>query len=415
MKKRKTNEHLRQIIAFVGALFGCLCLLGGCANRTKTHSKKPGAKIQKVTLTTHLVLGNIGYNTKTGIINMPERIIAVAFSPDSQYVACVSPVKVMKEEVGTQPGIVAEGHSYNEILPNTLAGSYIIVFNMATGVAKLQSLTESVVKSLAFSADSQMLFIGCEAHSVDELHEDRAGCLQVWDVGQGKMLRNIEIGAYHMAVAPTGHMLALAKEESLDNPSTITIFDTRNWHILHTFKSMWNVSDLDDITFSSDGGWFGVAFSAMEDWAGEVWIWDTRSGKRILRINDDLSPEPLRGVEGPLAITVPADKQSNGTIYCGDTQFKVKYVGELLKVLEKSLTLTKPSENVRSIERFNPQRVVSSSDEADDVLSVWDLNSQKVIASLKADGYSRLEYSSDGKYLAEISEEKTCQIVKLPS
>jgi len=414
MKSRTTNERLRRITAFICFLF--TCLLAGCTGAKKTHSEKPvsKAKTQAALLSTPFVLGNIGYNTKTGIINVPARITTVAFSPDARYVACMSRVEVIKGGADSKPGIVHTEHADDEMPPNILARRFVIIFEMATGVAKLQFMTEAIVNSLAFSADSQMLFVGCEAHSVEDRYEDRKGYLQVWDVRQGKMLRNIETGAYHMAVAPTGHMLALAREESPGNPSTITVLDTKSWHVLHRFTSILDISDLDDIAFSADGHWLSVAYSAEEHWAGEVWIWDTRSRKRILRINDDFSPQLLRGIEKPLAITIPTDKQSNGYIYCGSTRFKVKYAGEQLKMLEKSSTLSKHSEDVRAIESFNPKRAVSRNNEGDS-LSLWDINSQKIVASWKIDGYSRLKYSPDGKFLAVISEDKTCRVIRLPS
>ena len=72
---------------------------GSAAN--KSTAGKPVNKPQKTTLNTPTVLKNISYNPKTRIISMPGAITAVAFSPDSRYIACASVVDLVK---GAVPG-----------------------------------------------------------------------------------------------------------------------------------------------------------------------------------------------------------------------------------------------------------------------------------------------------------------------
>jgi len=356
---------------------------------------------------------------------MPQEITAVAFSPDARYVACVSGIEVPKGKTDTQPGIIHKEHADGEVPPNILAGSFVTVFEMATGVSKLQFITEAVVRSLAFSADSGMLFVGCDAHRLEDLGQDEAGYLQVWDVERGKLLRNVEKDVNLMTVAPTGHRLALGMGGGYENLLSLAILDTTSWRTIHQFKPEVKVGILEDIAFSSDGRWFGALFFARESSIGEVWIWDTRSGKTLLHVVDSYEtfshPESSHAISPPLAMTVPGDKQAKGYIYCGNTRFKVKYVGERLKVLDTAFTLPKSSETIFAFERLNPKRAVSANsfgnrvEEPPTIYSLWNLQSQKVVASWKFDTFSpQILFSFNRNFLAVVSRGKKCHILKLP-
>ncbi len=427
LKVRLICQKLGQIASLTLALSCCLCLLAGCTGQKETHNEYPGptAKTQKALLSTPLVFGNIGYDTKTGIINMPRNIVAVAFSPDSRYVACASRIEVMTEGADSHPGIVYTEHADDDMPLNILARRLVIIFDMATGVSKLQFITEAVVRSLAFSADSGMLFVGCDAHRLEDLGQDEAGYLQVWDVERGKLLRNVEKDVNLMTVAPTGHRLVLGMGGGYENHLSLAILDTTSWRTIHQFKPEVKVGILEDIAFSSDGRWFGALFFARESSIGEVWIWDTRSGKTLLHVVDSYEtfshPESSHAISPPLAMTVPGDKQAKGYIYCGNTRFKVKYAGETLKVIETSDVIKNRSDTVFAYANFNPKRAVSSdyfhaaAQDKPITYSLWDLNSQKVIKSwqLKA-GYPNVEFSPDGKILAVVSAEDTYQLIKVP-
>lgn len=419
---RKTSG----LITCICLVLGGQCLLVGCANQEKTRTEKPDSKvkIQKTTLSAPLVLKNIGYNTKTGIISMPEEIRAVAFSPDSRYVACVSGIEVPKGGTDTSPSIVTRDRTDDEISSNIFACHFVVIFEIATGVSKLQFITEAVVRSLAFSADSRTLFVGCDAHTLEDLGTYGTGYLQVWDIEHGKLLRNVEKDVNMMTVARAGHRLALGMGGGQGNRSTLAILDTTNWQTLHQFKPDVEVGILEDIAFSADGRWFGALFFARESSIGELWIWDTHTGKNLLHEVDGYEtfshPESSKAIEPPLAMTVPANKESHSYIYCGNTRFRVKYAGEQLKVLDKTFTIRRDSETLFAFEHFNPKRVVSADsfgnrvEEPPTTYSLWDLPLQKVVASWEFDTMlPQVIFSFDRKLLAVISRGNKCHILKL--
>lgn len=322
---------------------------------------------------------------------------AVAFSPDSRFIAAASDndhsVRIweastgecLRTLVGHRSSIRAVAFSPNgQLFVSGSEDQTLRIWETGTGecLKNLQGFS-TFAWSTAFSPDGKIMASGDEDH-----------LLRLWEVRSGRVLRILAGHTFRItsvAFSPDGKMLASGSEDN-----TVRVWDASSGFCLTILRG--HTHKVRSVAFSRDGS---MLASGGED--RTVRLWDIRSGREVRCLEGHTNL--IWVVAFSSTENIVASGSADQTVRLWDTQ-----TGMELKILRGH------TGSIWSL-AFSPEGALIASGSADQTVRLWHIQNGEHLKTLL--GHSQrvkaVAFSTDGKIVVSGSEDLTTRLWEIES
>ncbi|EKU98274.1 WD40 repeat-containing protein [Leptolyngbya sp. PCC 7375] len=320
-------------------------------------------------------------------------ITAIAFNPDSNYLASTSKndhnVRLWQITSGQEAMHLNHEYEVQHIVfsPN---GKYLAtaglsptlqIWETGTGQKSAQIEHEKFIEAVTFSPNGKYLATA-----------SRSPLVRMWDIATGKEIRRMRHDkgwVNSLAFSPDNQYLATASSDK-----TVRLWATLTGEEL---QNMTHENSVRNVTFSPNGKYLATL---MHDNSGLVSLWEATTGRKVIEIEHKFQVNSIHfSPDGSRLAT--GDDNGGAWVWEVDTGRKLFHLDhERYKVT-----------NVL----FSPEGSYLATASADGCSRIWDVDTSEEVLRINNSSGRLLTFNSDGKRIATAGWENTAQVWEIVS